>query len=70
MGNTKTHKNLKNKPLTNPKSLSSTSYTHKNFNQYNDESTHISTHSKAYLNTDNQQLTNDKKVYLEGYVCL
>ena len=41
----------------------------KNPYKYNGESTHISPHSKALLNTDNQQLTNNKKVYIECYVC-
>ena len=41
----------------------------KNPYKYNGESTHISPHSKSLLNTDNQQLTNNKKVYLESYGC-
>jgi len=41
----------------------------KNPYKYNGESTHISPHSKALLNTDNQQLTNNKKVFIECYVC-
>jgi tRNA-2-methylthio-N6-dimethylallyladenosine synthase len=41
----------------------------KNPYKYNGESTHISPHSKALLNTDNQQLTNNKKVYIESYGC-
>ena len=41
----------------------------KNPYKYNGESTHISPHSKSLLNTDNQQLTNNKKVYIESYGC-
>jgi tRNA-2-methylthio-N6-dimethylallyladenosine synthase len=41
----------------------------KNPYKYNGESTHISPHSKALLNTDNQQLTNNKKVFIESYGC-
>tara|TARA_B100000767_G_C19777663_1_gene543687 strand:- start:3306 stop:4844 length:1539 start_codon:yes stop_codon:yes gene_type:complete len=65
MGNTKTHKNLKNKPLTNPRALTSTSYTQgytqNNPNQYNGEIL-----DNQVVNGKN---THNKKVYIESYGC-
>ena len=65
MGDTKTHKKLKNKPLPDSRGLTSTSYTqsytHKNPNQYNGET--IGSQVVEGKNTHN------KKVYIESCVC-
>ena len=65
MANTKTHKKLINKPLANPRALTSTSYTqsytHKNPNQYNGET--IVSQVVECKNTHN------KKVFIESYGC-
>jgi len=61
MGDTKTHKKLKNKPLPDSRGLTSTSYPHKNPNQYNGE---------VLGNQTNTLKKNDsKKVYIESYGC-
>jgi tRNA-2-methylthio-N6-dimethylallyladenosine synthase len=61
MGITKTHKNLKNKPLKNSKALTSTNYRHKNPNKFNGE----------VLDSDEviSKNTPNKRVYIESYGC-
>ena len=61
MGDTIKYKKLKNKPLPDSRGLTSTSYTHKNPNQYNGEV--IANQVVASKNTHN------KKVYIESYGC-